>query len=82
MEFFNVNELAKKAGLHTFDSALPLGWYEDVHKKTGFWPQSYGFVWCYDRPSVWGEPYPLTDAAKILLSFYDYLCGKEHWLHV
>ena len=66
----DINALAKEAGLKTYDTALPLQWYEDVHEKTGFWPQHYGFVWCYDGPSVWGRPYPLTEAANILLAFY------------
>lgn len=76
---FDIRKLAEEAGLHTYDTALPLQWYEDVHTRTGFWPQSYGFVWCYDKPKVWGEPYPLTDAAKILLAFYNHmLLGDTH----
>jgi hypothetical protein len=67
----NVQELAEKAGLKTYDTALPLPWYEDVHTRTGFWPQHYGFVWSYDKPGVWGEPYPLTEAARILLECYN-----------
>lgn len=70
-ETFDVRELAEAAGLKTYDTALPLQWYDDVYKKTGFWPQNYGFVWCYDAPSVWGKPYPLTNAARILLKFYE-----------
>ncbi len=68
---FDVRALAEKAGLKVYDTALPLQWYEDVHEKTGYWPQNYGFVWSYDKPAVWGEPYPLTEAAEILLSFYN-----------
>lgn len=67
----HVDELAKRAGLKTYDLALPLQWYEDVHDTTGFWPQRYGFVWCYDSPTVWGAPYPLTESAEILLAFYN-----------
>lgn len=67
---FNTRELADAASLKSYDTALPLDWYDDVYTKTGFWPQSYGFVWCYDQPSIWGEPYPLTYAAKILLRWY------------
>jgi hypothetical protein len=67
---FNIRDLAEKANLKTYDTALPMDWYDDVYARTGFWPQSYGFVWCYDNPTVWGEPYPLTDAANILLKWY------------
>lgn len=59
--------------LNTFDTALPLDWYDDVHAKTGVWPQTLGFVWCYDSPTVWGEPFPLTDAANVLLKVYGHL---------
>ena len=68
---FDINALAKDAGLTTFDTALPLGWYDDVHSKTGLWPQNYGFVWCYDNAKVWGEPWPLTPQAKVLLRYYE-----------
>lgn len=68
---FDIRELADKAGLKVYDTALPYHWYDDVHKLTGFWPQEYGFVWCYDTATTWGEAYPLTDAAKILLAFYN-----------
>lgn len=67
----NTRELAEAAGLKAFDTALPMGWYDDVYARTGYWPQSYGFVWSYDAPTVWGAPYPLTDAARILLKFYN-----------
>ena len=67
----DVQELAERAGLKTYDTALPLDWYEDVHAKTGYWPQHFGFVWCYDSPKVWGVPYPLTQQAQVLLDYYN-----------
>ncbi len=66
-------KLAEKAGLKVFDTALPLAWYEDVHRKTGFWPQVLGFVWCYDVATVYGAPYALTEAAEVLLQYYDHM---------
>lgn len=67
----NVRELAEAEGLKSFDTALPLAWYEDVHAKTNIWPQEVGFVWSYDNGSVWGNPYPLTDKAKEVLAHYN-----------
>lgn len=68
---FSIRELAEKKGVKIYDTALPLKWYEDVHDRTGFWPQEYGFVWSYDNASLWGEPVALTPAAEILLAFYE-----------
>lgn len=64
---------AETMGLKVFDTALPLGWYEDVHKETGKWPQELGFVWCYDDARVWGKPVPLTVEAEELLTSYESL---------
>jgi hypothetical protein len=78
----DVDELAKEAGLKVYDTALPNDWVDDVHRDTGFWPQRYGFVWCYDNARIGGLPYPLTDAAKILLAFYEVNVGRGrggHW---
>jgi hypothetical protein len=62
-------------GYHDYDTALPQQWVDDVHVRTGFWPQEHGFVWSYRDPGAektyFGHPYPLTDAAKILLDFYE-----------
>ncbi len=71
----NIRELAEAKGIKVYDTALPLAWYEDVHNVTGYWPQYYGFVWGYDEPKIWGEPIPLTDAAEILLAFYNKMKG-------
>ena len=69
---FDINELAKEAGLkyHDYDTALMQPWYDDVHAKTGLWPQNYGFVWSYATAKTWGEPFPLTPQAKVLLLWY------------
>lgn len=77
---FDIRKLAEDAGLkyQEYDTALPLDWYEDVHEKTGFWPQSYGFVWSYGEGKTWGVPYPLTEAAKILLQFYEKMTMLSH----
>jgi hypothetical protein len=73
----DVRALAEAAGLKSYDTALPLSWYVDVHKKTGYWPQNYGVVWCYDTPSVWGVPYPLTEMARVIVEFYNAVVKLE-----
>jgi hypothetical protein len=73
---FDINALAKAKGLQVYDTALPLGWYNDVYVRTGLWPQNYGFVWCYDKFKVWGAPTPLTPQAKVLLKWYDSLTNN------
>lgn len=72
---FDLNALAKEEGLVTFDPALPQDWVNEVYAKTGYEPQFFGFVWCYDKAKVWGEPYPLTKAAEILLGWFK---GERH----
>ena len=74
----NIRELADQAGLKTYDTALPMQWYDDVHAKIGLWPQHYGVVWCYDGPTTWGEPYPLTERAKIVLTAYARVTGANY----
>jgi hypothetical protein len=67
----NTREAGEAAGLHSFDTALPLPWYEDVFAKTGLWPQQLGFVWSYDHARIWGEPIPLTiEAIECLRSYH------------
>lgn len=56
-------------GLRSFDWALPQLWVDDVHERTGVWPQTLGFVWSYDQ-ALWGAPVPLTVEAEQLLAQY------------
>jgi hypothetical protein len=70
MAEFNIRDLAEAHGVKVYDTALPLAWYEDVHKETGLWPQTLGFVWCYDTATTWGEPFPLTREALDCLYAY------------
>lgn len=67
---FDARTLADEAGVRVYDTALPLAWYEDVHAKTGLWPQRLGFVWSYDDAKIWGEPVPLTSEALDCLYAY------------
>ncbi len=68
-----IGELAEAAvargELGTFDYALPLYWADDVRKRIGESPVE--FVWSYPEGSIWGEPFPLTDAARDLLARYN-----------
>lgn len=66
----DTREQAEALGLKTFDTALPLNWYENVHDATGVWPQTVGFVWGYDRVAIWGEAVPVTDEAVALFVRY------------
>ena len=71
-DYSNTRDHAIKIGLadSTFDTALPMDWYDDVHRLTGVWPQSLGFVWSYEVARINGEPVPLTVAAYIVLGWY------------
>jgi len=72
----NMREEAEKIGLKNFDTALPQGWVNSmieqrkIMKEKGFldvksedWP--WGFVWCYDYSSIFGEPVPVTPEARV-----------------
>ena len=63
----NRDELAKAAGLRTFDTALPQDWVDRVFLLTGQWPQDTDIVWCYDGAGVFGSPHALTEEARALL---------------
>lgn len=65
----NMHDIAEAAGLKTYDTALPQKWVDDVREKTGTYP--FGFVWSYDKATIWGEPYPLTRKARELLAVYN-----------
>lgn len=69
----NTRSAGGSLGLVSFDTALPMQWYEEVHAKTGFWPQMLGFVWCYDVNRIFGEPVPVTYTALVLLRWYESL---------
>ena len=62
---------AEALGLVTFDTALPMHWYEDVFRVTGEWVQNFGVVWCYDKATIWGAPVPLTREAADIIARYD-----------
>lgn len=62
-------------GLKVFDTALPQQWVDSMieqrqlMKREGLlnpdadeWP--WGFVWCYDYSSIFGEPVPVTANAR------------------
>lgn len=62
----------------TFDYALPQAWVDDVHIKTGVWPQTLGVVWAYPEVGpgrIWGLPVALTPEAQALLDRYE-KCDK------
>lgn len=71
----NLRELAEAAGLKVYDTALPQHWVDNVYEHTktimgtskGIYP--YGFVWAYDKSEIFGEPYPLTEGAKVYARF-------------
>lgn len=68
--FYTTDDMAKAAGLKTYDPALPQDWVDMVCKvtsKTMLDIVSAGFVWLYDDSPMFGEPYPLTvEAQKIM----------------
>lgn len=61
----------------TYDTALPQGWVDDVEDKTGQNPCPH-FVWSYqEEGGVWGRPFPITEAGKLILKIYNYLEGRK-----
>lgn len=77
-EYDSVRKIATAKGIKVYDTALPMDWYEDVHKRLGVWPQSYGFVWCYDSATISGDPFPLTDEANLILWMDGHLRGYNY----
>lgn len=75
MNNYDLNTLAEEAGLIVYDTALPQHWVDAIVEHTkeitgtskGIYP--YGFVWCYDKSEIFGEPVPLTDGAKMFAQF-------------
>lgn len=68
--YFNTRAAGIRAGLKTFDTALPQAWVDDVREKTGK-PFPFGFVWNYPENSIYGEPFPLTKEAFKTLEEYN-----------
>jgi hypothetical protein len=80
------DEAAKLLGLHTYDTALPQPWLDDIVAKVK--PREKpsvdfyrlvlsSFVWCYDD-SWLGYPYPLTVRAFAWLKAYDEIQGSHY----
>ena len=71
--FANTREYAAMLGLdsNSFDTALPMDWYDDVQRLTGVWPQYHGFVWSYEVARISGEPVPVTLSAYLVLGWYE-----------
>ncbi len=71
------DNLARAAGLRTYDTALPQEWLDGqcdgrAVRGTRRWLELYeqlrlGVVWCYDPPHTFGEPIALTDNARAIL---------------
>jgi hypothetical protein len=59
---------ARGKGDAVFDYALPQNWIDEVYQLTGIYPAPY-FVWLYEG-SIWGRPYPISEAGKELLANY------------
>lgn len=68
--YANTRIMGQKAGLTSFDTAIPQGWVDDVREKTGK-PFPFGFVWDYSDGSIYGKPFPLTKDAYALLEEYN-----------
>jgi len=81
------DELAKKAGLTTYDCALPQTWLNGVvdtlkHGCVSNLPENIygvilsGVVWCYDG-SLMGYPYALTNHVLGYLKIYEETTGVK-----
>ncbi len=74
MHLKDINELAKEAGLASYDTAIPLDWVNHARKiaPNSATPLAFaGIVWCYDKARVFGEPIGLTTAGRQLLELLD-----------
>lgn len=71
-------ELHKK-----FDYALPQEWVDFMQRTLVEDPRGQ-FVWLYDEEgAIFGRPYPLTDAARVMLHWYNKEAGTlypSEWL--
>jgi len=60
----------------TYDYALPQPWVDDVENKTGENPCPH-FVWSYQEDGdVWGRPFPITEAGKLIMKIYNFMDSK------
>ena len=68
--FVSIVDLAERAGLIVYDTALPQRWVDSIlensEKIIGTRCYPWGFVWGYDDSSIFGEPIPLTSQARML----------------
>ena len=55
--------------LGTFDWAIPHDWCVQVKDVVGVWPTE--FVWSYPAKAIYGEPFPYTRAARMVLEAYE-----------
>ena len=53
--------------VEVYDSALPQPWVDEIHRRTGQWPQEYGVVWAYRASDPFGGPMACTVEAAALL---------------
>jgi hypothetical protein len=74
-EAMTIDELAKAAGLRSYDPTKPQPWLNataSAARVLGF-ADAYeilrtGTVWCYDDTSAFGKPVALTDEARLVLA--------------
>lgn len=79
-------DAATLLGIKVYDTALPQQWLDcfvDNLKQSGVKGELYdiilsGTVWCYDRDSFIGFPYPLTLEAFGLLKAHDMIYGSHY----
>jgi hypothetical protein len=69
----DMRELGEARGLIVFDTAIPQSWVDvmlELTKNMAGKPiYPYGFVWCYDKSPIFGEPIPLTEYAELYAQF-------------
>jgi len=72
----STTDRAAALGLHTYDTALPQTWADDVRvvMEQSFmakYASVFGhFVWCYDGNSIYGYPVPITSHGAHILDKY------------
>jgi len=63
-------ELKKNPNYETFDYALPLTWVNEAKEIIGEDVVPH-FVWIYEKGSLAGRPFPITEKGKELLAIYN-----------
>ncbi len=64
------DDRAKARGLRVYDWALPQGWWDEAHDRSGENPAGH-VVWCYDEAPAFGTPRAVDELGDSILALMD-----------